>query len=815
MDSWNKPLNGMQSQIQLSGKRATCTTGPIAYATYMQTCLSHPTEGYYMNPTHAILGSKGDFITSPEISQVFGEIVAVWLLSQWMNFGRSRKIRLVELGPGRGTLMADILRVFSHFPAARSAVRDIHLVETSLALRKIQDEKLGPMTKANGWNCMWHDGLDDLSPDEAAFTMVLAHEFFDALPFHLLKKTEKGWHEILIASGPDPTTPQRLKASTSRDIASDNVDVSFETSPRFRQVLSETPNVVSHLLAASSSRFQKLPIGSHLEVSPAAYKVARKIGEILHSKKGGLGDVLGCALVVDYGGDHSFGSSFRAFKDHKIVDVFYRPGECDLTTNVDFAYLKDAIADLAITHGPLTQETFLTRMGLQLRVDALKKSASSEARKADIEAAAKRLIDPLGMGRQYQFLGITGTRNIQPTPEQCWPFIEDTSDHVAERDISKDSLKLITQVLAYPALTFSIISMSNNKKLIFVVGATGAQGLAVIDALLAPYPDGSPSPYSVRALTRDLGHRRAQLLASKGVECVQGSTDDLESVASAMEGAYGTWINTDGFTIGEQKEIYAGMRIFEIAKQVGSVRHYVWSSLDYALKLGNYNPKYRCEHYDGKARVAEWMKAQPSHDNEDDMAWSVVTSGPYMDMLYNLMFGPLNRRSDGTYVFAAPLGSGRVPMIALSDLGFFARYTFDHRSMTSGKELAIASQMVTLEDIASTFRQVTGNKAVAVDRSIDLWFDLFGGVDNPVANEKPVGGGSTTWKENFRGWWALWRDGMVQRDMDWIRSINPEGHTLESWMKEVNYDGQLQRSVLKNVEDSKTIVPIRELLVEL
>lgn len=179
------------------------------------------------------------------------------------------------------------------------------------------------------------------------------------------------------------------------------------------------------------------------------------------------------------------------------------------------------------------------------------------------------------------------------------------------------------------------------------------------------------------------------------------------------------------------------------------------------------------------------------------------------------MFGPLNRRADGTYVFAAPMGDGRVPMITLSDLGFFARYTFDHRSMTSGQELRIASQMVSMEDIASTFRQVTGHKAVIVDKSIDDWFDLFESVDNPLANERPAGDGSTTWKENFRGWWALWRDAMVKRDMEWIRKVNPNGHTLKSWMTHMDYNGQLRRDVLKNAEDNKTITPVRELLIQL
>ena len=145
--------------------------------------------------------------------------------------------------------------------------------------------------------------------------------------------------------------------------------------------------------------------------------------------------------------------------------------------------------------------------------------------------------------------------------------------------------------------------MSSTKKLILVIGATGAQGRAVIDGLLAPAADGSPSPYAVRALTRDPHGRRAKELADKGVELAKGTQmnrfmsssiadsscagafDDFPSVLAALQGVWGVWTNTDGFTVGEMKEVYAGMRIFELAKQVKSVRHYVWSNLDYALKV--------------------------------------------------------------------------------------------------------------------------------------------------------------------------------------------------------------------------------------
>ena len=147
----------------------------------------------------------------------------------------------------------------------------------------------------------------------------------------------------------------------------------------------------------------------------------------------------------------------------------------------------------------------------------------------------------------------------------------------------------------------------SNKKLILVIGATGAQGIAVIDALLAPSKDGNPSPYSVRALTRDPKSQRARELTAKGVECVKGtyrilyfyqrelkcrlgSFEDFPAVLAALKGVYGVWANTDGFTVGEAREIYAGMRIFELAKQIKTVRHYIWSSLDYVTKVVFFYP---------------------------------------------------------------------------------------------------------------------------------------------------------------------------------------------------------------------------------
>ncbi|KAI0687721.1 S-adenosyl-L-methionine-dependent methyltransferase [Cytidiella melzeri] len=400
-------------------------TGPISFSTYMQLCLSHPTDGYYSNPSHPVFGAKGDFITSPEISQVFGELVMVWLLSQWLNFGGSKPIRLVELGPGRGTLMADMLRVLSQFPAARAAVSEILLVENSQSMRTMQVEKLQPVAERNKWSLRWANGVEELSPEKHMYTMVVAHEFFDALPFHLLQRMADGWREVLITAEADPMAPPKVTAATPLISSFPSTANGQISSTPLRTCVSPTASATANLLAASSPRFQNLPVGSRLEVAPVSFKIARRIGELLHSPANSEDGAAGCALIVDYGGEKSYGNSFRAFKDHKIVDVFHRPGECDLTTNVDFAYLKDAVLDLAIPLGPLPQGTFLTRMGLQLRVEALKKAAKNEERKLSIEKAANRLVDATGMGSQYQVLAISGSGQNQPTLEQRWPFVDE------------------------------------------------------------------------------------------------------------------------------------------------------------------------------------------------------------------------------------------------------------------------------------------------------------------------------------------------------------------------------------------------------
>ncbi|KAF8896131.1 S-adenosyl-L-methionine-dependent methyltransferase [Infundibulicybe gibba] len=409
-------------------------------------------RGILHEAANPVFGERGDFITSPEISQVFGEacspfplrvwdneclvstwqLVAIWMLSQWINAGRPSSISLVELGPGRGTLMADILRVVSKFAGSQRPLKHIHLVETSLTMRELQKAKLK------------HDVLS--APSD--YKMLIAHEFFDALPIHVLQKSETGWHEVMIASSdvisskpaPDGTLPSTPPLALSPQ-------------SRLHRVLSPTPTATSSVLGASSPRFQQLPVGSRIEVSPAAFRIGRSIGELLTMKQP-EDHSGGCALVIDYGGDHVYGDSFRvspifhhrhhtqtsakAFKEHKLVDVFHLPGECDLTANVDFAFLKESLLALVCstlpacslmntftgtTYGPISQADFLERMGLHMRADALVRSAKMDERRGAIVDAARRLVDRTGMGNQYQVMGIHGGGS-EADSTNVWPFME-------------------------------------------------------------------------------------------------------------------------------------------------------------------------------------------------------------------------------------------------------------------------------------------------------------------------------------------------------------------------------------------------------
>jgi len=340
--------------------RMIAETGPLPLPQYMALALGHPRFGYYM--TRDPLGARGDFITSPEISQMFGELVGLWIAQSWLEQGSPNRIALAELGPGRGTLMQDALRALKNLPGFLDAA-EIHFVETSPALRKAQESRV-PAAK-------WHDSIDSM-PRLPLF--LIANEFFDALPVAQFEKTARGWCErhVTLAHG-----------------------ATIEA-PCFVPILSPQPlNLpdMPHLSAA--------PIGSVAESTPAALAIAEILGERI-AKDGGA------TLIVDYGHAQSgFGDTFQAMRAHGFANPYENPGEADLTAHVDFAALADAARKGgAEVHGPVEQGHFLRGLGIEARAARLQLNASKEMGET-IAGQLERLTSGNGMGTLFKVLALT------------------------------------------------------------------------------------------------------------------------------------------------------------------------------------------------------------------------------------------------------------------------------------------------------------------------------------------------------------------------------------------------------------------------
>ncbi|KAL1747747.1 hypothetical protein HDZ31DRAFT_31194 [Schizophyllum fasciatum] len=346
----------------------------------------------------------------------------------------------------------------------------------------------------------------------------------------------------------------------------------------------------------------------------------------------------------------------------------------------------------------------------------------------------------------------------------------------------------------------ALYPQTSRKRLILVIGATGAQGSHVIHKLLEPTEDGSPSPYAVRALTRDRTHRRARDLEAKNVELVEGSVEDLQVVACALRGCYGAFVNLDTYALGAEGEIYTAVRIYEETCRTPGFAHFVWSELDYGSKLGNFDPKYACEQQDAKGIVADFLRGKRS----ENAAWTALTSGVYMEMLNTPVCGPLHHTPDGTAVFALPLGGqGSMPMIALADLAWWARYAFDNPERCVGQELRIASDMVSGEYLASVYAKVSRQRTVYVPLTARDWFACMEGMDESLVHDPEGKTSGTTIRGCFEGFWNLWHDGVVKKDMRWVRDMHPQTLSLEEWMRVTEYTADLKIGVLKNVEDGK------------
>ncbi len=341
-------------------RRQIAAHGPMPVSRYMELCLTHPDYGYYLKQDP--LGRDGDFVTAPEVSQMFGELIGLWAASVWSAMGSPNEVKFIELGPGRGTLMADALRAIKILPQFHKAV-SVHLVEPSPALRAKQDETLG-----NVKHVEWYDSIVDVPEGPA---IIFANEYFDVLPIHQAVKADDGWHERMI------------------DVDDDIFiyGVAKQPIPRFEVLLP------AHARAA--------PNGAIFEWRPdaAMMSIAQRV-----RNQGGA------ALIIDYGHLRSdAGDTFQAVAKHSFTNPLRNPGDSDVTAHVDFQALARAAETMgARVHGPVEQGAFLNKLGIEQRSLTLMKTSSHED-SVLVAGALKRLTGKgrNGMGQLFKVLGIS------------------------------------------------------------------------------------------------------------------------------------------------------------------------------------------------------------------------------------------------------------------------------------------------------------------------------------------------------------------------------------------------------------------------
>ncbi|XP_076954226.1 uncharacterized protein LOC143628553 [Bidens hawaiensis] len=379
--------------------------GPISVAEYMEEVLINPKAGFYIN--RDVFGAEGDFITSPEVSQMFGEMVGVWAMCLWEQMGQPNKVNLVELGPGRGTLMADLLRGASKFEKFTQSI-NIHMIEVSPALKKIQKSTLkcnnedgadeNTATTLTGTPVSWHSTLEEVPTGLP--TIIIAHEFFDALPVHQFQKASRGWCEKMIDVGEDS---------------------------KFRVVLSPqpTPATLYLLKRCKWAPTEELTKLEHVEVCPKAMDLTQTIAKRISNDGGG-------ALIIDYGLDSIVSDSLQAIRKHKFVNILDDPGSADLSAYVDFPAIKhsaEEVSEDVCAYGPITQSQFLGNLGINFRVEALLQNCTEEQAES-LRTGYWRLVGegeapfwegpdeqtPIGMGSRYLAMAIVNKKHGTPVP---------------------------------------------------------------------------------------------------------------------------------------------------------------------------------------------------------------------------------------------------------------------------------------------------------------------------------------------------------------------------------------------------------------
>jgi NADH dehydrogenase [ubiquinone] 1 alpha subcomplex assembly factor 7 len=333
--------------------------GPLSVAAFMALALHDPESGYYS--VRRPIGAGGDFVTAPEISQIFGEVIGVWGALVWKQIGCPDPVILAELGPGTGVLAADLLRAAAALPPFRRAVR-LHLVEASPLLRAEQRRRLAFADP------VWHERIDDLP---AGPLLLVANEFLDALPVRQLVRRGAGWGERMVA-----------------------VD------ERRQLVFVDGPASPALALLVPSVLREAAPSGAVFEICPPALALAAQLGARFAKQPG-------AALFIDYGPVASaLGSSLRAVRRHRPGAVLAMPGEADLSADVDFAALAEAARGTgAAVYGPLPQRRFLQTLGAEQRLAALAARVAPQRREA-LESGLERLLDPAQMGTLFKAMAL-------------------------------------------------------------------------------------------------------------------------------------------------------------------------------------------------------------------------------------------------------------------------------------------------------------------------------------------------------------------------------------------------------------------------
>jgi NADH dehydrogenase [ubiquinone] 1 alpha subcomplex assembly factor 7 len=353
------PVDGLRQRL--------ATSGPMSVGDYMAWCLTGSGTAYYRsgNP----LGAAGDFVTAPEVSQIFGELIAVWACTVWQAMGQPSPFGLAELGPGRGTLMQDALRAARSMPGFLDAAQ-IHLVETSASLREKQDQLLSPFCRPQ-----WHETVKAV-PGEPL--IVIANEFFDALPVEQHIYDNGSWRRRVVSLN----EAGKLSFSTGR-LALPPVELIPLGAPREGDILEHRP--------AAAALIQEF--GRRALAAPFAM------------------------LICDYGYERrDYGDTLQAVRAHGYADPLEAPGEADLSAHVNFAELSQAAQTAGLTvWGPLPQSEFLLSIGLEQRLRQLMNAADEEQRAA-LFLGARRLVDPFQMGSLFKVMAMTSPNLPAPPP---------------------------------------------------------------------------------------------------------------------------------------------------------------------------------------------------------------------------------------------------------------------------------------------------------------------------------------------------------------------------------------------------------------